>query len=76
MQALTIVTPTPHTSSQKDLIHVPKMRRQTHMYCTICFDVAESYSPKECHGCGSALKWSIPWKNHNHPLHRETIDHE
>lgn len=43
---------------------IPKMRRQTHMHCTICFDVAESYSQKECYRCGSVYKWSIPWKNH------------
>ncbi len=45
------------------LKNVPKMRRQTHMCCTICKDVAETYNQKKCYKCGSIYKWSIPWKN-------------
>lgn len=42
---------------------LPKMKRQTHMYCTICYEVAESYNQQRCFICGSVSKWSIPWKN-------------
>jgi len=45
------------------LTALPEMRRQTHMYCTICHDVAESYDQKDCSRCGSTHKWSVPWKN-------------
>jgi rRNA maturation endonuclease Nob1 len=40
-----------------------KIRRQTHMRCIICQDVAETYAQKQCFKCGSVYKWSIPWKN-------------
>ena len=42
---------------------LPKMKRQTHMQCTICLDIAETYDQKECNKCKSIYKWSIPWKN-------------
>ena len=48
---------------EQRVLYMPKMRRQTHMHCTICFDIAESYNQKECFRCGSVSKWSIPWKN-------------
>lgn len=41
----------------------PTIRRQTHMHCMICFDIAESYNQRKCYKCGSIFKWSIPWKN-------------
>jgi rRNA maturation endonuclease Nob1 len=40
-----------------------RLRRQTQMRCTVCEDVAESYSQNCCYRCGSFYKWSIPWKN-------------
>jgi hypothetical protein len=43
------------------------LKRQTHMHCVICDEVAESYSQKECHRCGSVFKWSISWKNGKYP---------
>ena len=60
-------------SRKIEIQEVPKMRRQTHMYCMICLDVAESYSQKECYKCGSIFKWSIPWKNSSHHLYRQEI---
>jgi hypothetical protein len=41
----------------------PRLRRQTHMHCTVCQDVAEFYDQIHCHNCGNCYKWSVPWKN-------------
>jgi predicted nucleic acid-binding Zn ribbon protein len=41
----------------------PKLKRQTHMHCTVCQDIAEYYDQVCCHKCGSSYKWSVPWKN-------------
>lgn len=41
----------------------PRLRRQTHMSCVICHDIAEHYDQKSCYKCGSCYKWSVPWKN-------------
>lgn len=48
---------------EKEFDLPPKMKRQTHMHCTICKEIAESYNQIECSKCRSNFKWSIPWKN-------------
>lgn len=47
----------------KDINICPKLKRQTHMYCTLCNSVAEYYDQKYCDSCGKCRKWSIKWKN-------------
>jgi len=56
--------------SSESLIILPEitleilpLKRQTHMFCMICNEVAETYNQNECFKCKSILKWSIPWKN-------------
>ncbi len=44
-------------------LDTPCLKRQTHMHCMSCDEVAELYNQKECHRCKSMFKWSIPWKN-------------
>jgi len=41
----------------------PMLRRQTHMHCIVCQDIAEFYNQKCCYKCGNLYKWSVPWKN-------------
>jgi hypothetical protein len=69
MQTLTTFYKTEQFTQVNNQFTLPKMRRQTHMYCTICNNVAETYNQKECNHCGSISKWSIPWKNEHseHP---------
>jgi hypothetical protein len=40
-----------------------RLRRQTHMHCIVCQDVAEFYDQICCYKCGNSYKWSVPWKN-------------
>lgn len=55
---------------QNDLllpVELPKIKRQTQMYCIVCKSVAETYNQRQCINCGSVYKWSISWKNHYDP---------
>ncbi len=51
------------TLTTNENLSTPFLKRQTHMHCTICENVAEFYNQIKCNKCGSILKWSIPWKN-------------
>ena len=38
-----------------------KLRRQTHLHCDKCQDVAEYYNQECCHRCGNSYKWNDKW---------------
>jgi hypothetical protein len=47
---------------------LPKIKRQTQMFCMICHNVAKKYDQIRCSHCRSLSKWSIPWKNEQNIL--------
>jgi hypothetical protein len=57
-----IITSLP-MAPKNELAICPRLRRQTHMHCTVCHDVAENYDQIRCNRCGNSYRWSVPWKN-------------